>query len=418
MMLRIKKRDTIFYLYCVIVFCLTCYAVNAWFGTSVWYLALVAGIVTPLIISPQFFNTKTFVLFILYFIVVMMNYLSGDELYVSYRIKYIIQETASLFITITMTYYVLKNQRYYLAYFILVIVSVILVWNAIATQIADIAQPGIVRLANSELIMGESAASFMSLYAMGMTDYIMPHSAPILIPLAVMLIKDRSNKKNTRIVGGLLLYSLLALVFFSGATGPMLVAIIVTIMSFVVGKNGLKNNIQKLVIIFIISLPFIMNDTLMINLLDFLNDTLGTESYFHGKILAFQDQIRYGESTGDVAERGDLYSKSLMTFLTHPILGAQHGAGGHSVMLDWLAALGLVGFVPFVLMLFHSIKFSLRYIGRNSRIYYMIGIIGAFLMLLTKGVSLWYMWFFLITVLPLGVIVIDKGLNNISKYSR
>ena len=408
-----KTGDAVTYLYCLIVFCLSFNAVNAWFGTGPFYIALVLGVIIPFGIFHSFFSSKVFYLLIIYTIFVLLNYYSGDTLYS--KIKFIIQDIACLYISLSLFYYVLMKKRYRFFMYLLFTLTAAVVWTALATQAADMIQPGIVRFVHGELQTGEDSSQFRSLYATGMSEYTLPHAIPILIPIVFLYLKKGTLQVWDRLLGFFVLYCLLALTFFSGASGPMLAVILVTIMSIIVNNNGLRSNYTRLIIVGLISLPFLLSDSLMLGLLDTLSNLLGDESYFQAKISHFQDTIIYGESQGDIAERGDLYSNSFEAFFNNVLIGAQVGMGGHSVMIDRLASLGIIGFLPFAFLLILPIKCAYEHISDNNRIYYVIGVFGALFMLITKGVSLWYMWFFLFTVLPLGIIIVDKGFKNVFK---
>lgn len=409
-----KKGSSKFqYLYCLIIFLLSMYAINTWFGTGVWYMALALGMIMPVFLCQSFYDSSWFYCWLSYLIFVVINYISGDVLFVNP--KFFIMNIAEMYIALSLIYYIITKKQYLLSYYILLIVLVVVVWTAVATQVIDSLQPGIVRLIQQETQNGTDSSSFRVFYAMGLSDYSLPHAAPVLIPLGVMCLKDSNLNVLIRLTGAILLYCLLALVFFSGATGPMMVAIIVTIMSLIVNPKGVRANITRLIIVIVIAMPFLMNDDLMLSLLDYLSDLVGTDSYFHSKIVNFQDSILMGEGQGDVAQRGDLYTKSLSAFVNNFLLGAQNGMGGHSVILDHLASLGIIGFLPFGLLLYYPFKFTFKYISSKNRMYYLIGVFGALFMLITKGISLWYMWFFMYAVLPMGVIVFDKGLDVVRK---
>jgi len=84
-------------------------------------------------------------------------------------------------------------------------------------------------------------------------------------------------------------------------------------------------------------------------------------SYFGDDSLFIQQRLEmlieyntYGSSSGDMAERRDLYNLSLNSFISNPIFGGMFSdkahVGGHSEILDYLGHSGLFGLVFLIIM--------------------------------------------------------------------
>lgn len=76
------------------------------------------------------------------------------------------------------------------------------------------------------------------------------------------------------------------------------------------------------------------------------------------------DFIKYNDDTGAALLRLSLYRKSIDAFLMYPITGIylltpDYTLSGHSAILDILGGSGLIGFVPFIMFLYYSLRISL-----------------------------------------------------------
>ena len=146
----------------------------------------------------------------------------------------------------------------------------------------------------------------------------------------------------------------------------------------------------------------------MLGLLEWIDNLMGNEGHFHGKVLTFQETITSNSATGDVAERQELYSKGLTGFLDNILIGSNDDIGGHSVLLNRLGALGLVGFIPYVGILIAQLKMVIRQLPSGYRVYFHLGTFAALIMLLTKAISSWETYFFWFAVLPFAIIYFSK----------
>ena len=394
------------YLYALMVFMVTFYGINFIFSPAIRYLFV---IVATFLHIQLFSRTKIFLVFLIYFLIVFMNFLLGDSFY--HDLKRVLLNNMYLLASLSITYYLFtyQNNTPGIMKGILVAVVLAIIWHTIATAFLDIASPGIVRTVNQQIKMGEMDESvFAHLYSIGMTNYMFPHAIPIMIsPLMLVIRSDRFVVKEKYIAIAILVCCLL-LVYFSGATGPLLVSIVIIVAAFVVSETSTSANFAKLVFLFILIIPFLLNDELMLGVLDWIDDLVGSESHFHSKVVAFQESIYYDEAAGDVGERQDLYLKDIELFFNNFLWGTQEDVGGHSVILLRMATLGIVGFLPLIGIIVLHVKYVKRYIDKKVKIYYYIGLVAAFIMLATKGVTTWEMIFFPVTVLPISLYLIQN----------
>lgn len=390
-------------LYLFVVFCMTFYAVYFWsFGPLLKYGAMVIGVFFPFFIDKKFFQSKEFVCFVLYFMLIYMNHLIGNENYSRTRLIYI--NSCSLFIALSMTHYLINVKNIVLFRRIVLTTIVVLVWTAIVTGIIDSTMPGIVRYAVQSINQDANVSEFAGLYRMGMSNYLLPHALPIMIPPFVMVLRTGNLSRIQSIICYAIIFALLALLYFSGATGPLLLGVFVLVLSFIARPGRMSSNIIKVVITVLLVVPFLMNDDLMLSLFNWLDDLVGNEGHFHSKIMAMQNGITMGEAQGDFAERGDLYQSGWESIIENPFFGSQKQVAGHSIIMSVFATMGIIGFVPFISMLIFHVQSVMKHIPDNVRVYYYIGLLAAFLMFAMKGIESWEIWFASMTFLPISIL--------------
>lgn len=106
------------------------------------------------------------------------------------------------------------------------------------------------------------------------------------------------------------------------------------------------------------------------------------------------------DANGTVSRRAEYQGDSLEAFLDNPFIGVQYEGGGHSTFLSRLAALGFFGFVPFLGLLLTQALRWFRRVPSSRRIYYLISMLGVFILLFTKNVFGREGWLFFSVLLP------------------
>ena len=100
---------------------------------------------------------------------------------------------------------------------------------------------------------------------------------------------------------------------------------------------------------------------------------------------------------------------TIAAIFDNPIIGAQEGMGHHSALLDRFASLGLVGFIPLICLLVLQTKYILRKLPSQIHIYYYVGLLAAFMMLISKNITGWGMWFFLFAAMPFLIVYFSNA---------
>lgn len=404
------------YLYIITVFFLTFNAVKYWPILGAITIASGFGLMLPFLICQSFFKTNQFKWLLVYSIVVVLNFMLGDKYFGNKNSLFL--GFVGFFVSMSMTYYVFKNKEYNLMRVIFYTLMIVLLWTTVATAYFDMTMPGVVRYAYGQQQLGTSEVTmFNPMFFWGMSSYALPHALPILIPAFILGLRNSSLTKKARVFSGMMAMCCLMLVYFSGATGPMLVSIMVLFMSLLFRKGRASSNIITLVVVMLILLPFILSEEYLLAALEWVDGLLGGEGYFHYKVVDFQESILYGAS-GDVEERQGLYGNSFEVLFENPLnllIGAQEGLGGHSALLDRFASLGLVGFVPLICLFVVQFKYAIRHLPSEYLSYYYLGLFAAFMMLASKNVSGWNMWFLLFTALPFCIYIFSDTEDSLTR---
>ena len=401
------------YLYLVVVFFLTMWGARFLIPGSL-PASEILGVLLSFTVCGAFLLTKQFFLLVFYSIVVFFNYYTGDAYLSDGRL--LLDNVVSMLVSLSLSFYVFRKHDDRLMQLIIYLVYFITIWTAIATFVIDLTYPEIVReiayIMNGKIV--DDWTGYIAFFKMGLSDYYSPHAIPILIPPLVLGIKNDELRKY-RFQLYFVLIACFFIMFLSGATGPLLIGIMVLVMSFVVSEGSNRNNIIRTTIAFLLFSPFIYSDVFFLGLLSWIDGLIGNGSIFHDKIDDFQRLLISGNFSGDIEMRNDLYSETIDGIKENILIGSDKAFGGHSALLDRFSSMGLVGIVPLFLIFFFQAKFVLRFISRKARIYYYLGIIAAILELTIKGVTCWSIWFYFFAVLPISVYLFEKKRQIIRK---
>lgn len=380
-----------------------------WFPRTHSLIPLVVGWLAGIFICTKFFESRSFLYFFLYSIVLFLNVMSGDQLFHS---------TFSVFMEITwvllpalITYGIINKGNDKIANATVIMILLMLIVNAVGSSFVEVVFPGSIRALFGESRVSGDATLQTYFFRYGLANYALPHAVPMIIPVLVMGLKSNIQKKQKL----LLIVSLIAcfvLVYLSGATGALITAIFAFLISLMTVK---RMGVGRLILFVVlgVGLVFVLgNDELMLAMLEGLDELVGRESYFHSKILDFETLVMYDESSGDIGAREDLYMSTIYAIIESPLIGVNYKTGGHSVLLDRWGCLGLVGFLPFILFIITEIKKAISYIKKDNKVYYLEGVLAAFMIFTIKAIDRWEMWLFLFTVLPLLTHYIGNSENE------
>lgn len=393
----------------IVLFCNICTLLNAWVPfTAINWLMVTIGFVAIVVFNPKILKSNHFAYLGLYSLIVLVNYLNGD-VYFS-NLPRVLRELVAIFFAYSLSCYALKsmNKPLIIRYFCISIIVVILI-AAIGSFLADSFFPGAIRYAQSLNKYGESDAFTEQMFRLGMTNYFLPHALPVLVPCFIAGIKH-SKSKVKRIIALISLSALLFIILLSGTTTPLILSIIILFISIFSKKGSVKDN---LVLIFIAAFLFgffsLISDYIAMfirNMAEMMGSE-GSNTANYQRLYELSDYLLYGDKGEDMSLRSELYDKTTQAFVANPLLGTDDAIGGHSALLDRLAALGIIGITPLVVFLFSTSLFFLKKLKRSYHFYYLLGVTSAIVMLISKNMANTEMWLCLLTFLPLLLMYYD-----------
>ena len=369
------------------------------------YLFWLIAAVLSFSYCKDFLKSITFTWLVVYFLVICLNRVSGDS-YFKEPAK-MINELVAFFIPASMAFYLFKRKDKTLVRYLLLFFGVFLVESAIVSFYVNSLFPDIIRIQSSAENVAENLTFLQPFIRMGMTDYILPHAMPVIIPGLVYV--TVSSKGSKRLIYALILVAAWMLSYVSGSFTALLLSTITLFLSFLVSKKNKRKTITRLVVASIFLVPLASSPSLQFSILDGVQQLIPDENIAYRKIADIEESIIYGDAEGGVGKRQEKYDQTFSVIQESPLIGTNEAKiGGHSAVLDRIAVLGLIGIIPYFLFIFYQLKYIIRYIGGAQRYYFYIGLFAALLMILSKNMSYWPLWFMLFTLLP-GLLWIKDG---------
>jgi len=358
------------------------------------FLGVLAVLIT--LLYPKVYLEKSIIWLMLYSIVILCNYLSGDEVF---SLSFALTEITFYFIPATLFLIYMRNNDIKNVRAITFVGILIIIFTSIFTFKNTIDNPGIVRrLAGAYTTEGYTY--ILEQYRKGIASYGMPHAFPFIVPPFIYVLKNKNFSFKLRMFALLMVMIGGLMVFYTESTGALVVLLFSIIMSLIIIESSLKKNIIRLALLGVIALLFLNTQTL-ISVLDFFGAETETMAYY-GKIEDARTMLETGRTVGQIAGRQELHNMSLTAFLNHPLLGTNTGSdiGGHAYFLDRAGLLGLVGFIPLFLFFYYQIKTTYENLSNSIQMYYLIGVVSCIILGFQKNMSGFEYWLYLFFLLP------------------
>lgn len=230
-----------------------------------------------------------------------------------------------------------------------------------------IAEPGLNRTFHSMKAEGLE----VPVYSYFTISYAMVHAVPILVIPLFFLYKSAESKLSKVLLIAAIV-SLYVTTILSNAATPMFMLLMYVLFVLIYNpEQPISRNAIK--IAGVLFLVFILYDSgLIISFLESLQAWVsGTMQ--DKRIDEVISYLETGETTGDMSAREGRYDISIDAFLSHPLSPEYNikNIGQHSYLLDHLAAMGLIAFIPFALLLVYQYRMPLKYLG-NEKGYYIM----------------------------------------------
>jgi hypothetical protein len=362
---------------------------------------LVISLFSFLLYPKQIFNKPLFFLG-LYSVVVLLNSLSGDQVFTLQRS---VLEILFLFST-SFIFLVFMRNAHYNELWVFIKVTLII---AIVLSVTSIPQLIINPLLVRSLTKIDELDIGYTIYRTWISDYAKAHVVIFIFPPLVYIVKGKF-KRIFKIASAVVILILFAYVAVSSATTPLILGTLGIVLSILINqKFSLKRNLFHLMLI---SLPllFLLNNSVLIYSL------VTIKPFFEGstnyeKIDLIITYMQYGSSEGGIEARENFHSVSWTSFNSNPFLGTNsiEGMGRHSFYLDRMAMFGVVGFIPLLLFF---VSFTVEVIKEltHTKIYYLVGVFVYLIMFSMKNIFSIEFLLYSLVLLPGLCLCIDKGI--------
>ena len=360
-----------------------------------------------LFIDGRYFRSIPFFLLMLYFLVVFLNYLTGDNYFSN--VLHVFEEIGNLLLPSAVFYYVMKTGNFKLLNALVIMFLLYVLYVTISSTIIEIVNPGIIRYTVVYAQMGEFETVDKYL-RQGLSSYMFPHALPIIIPPIVMGIKNKANTKLQKNLLIIMLAVTLYMIYLSSVAMALFLAFFILVASiFVKGSTRMKSIIPLLffgAVIFIV-VSIMISNGLLHNLSEIFSDTA-----FGSKFEDVERTYNSGVASGDINARANKYKITTEALSGHLLLGSNKPMGEHSSFYDRLGSLGIIGIIPYVWFLVMQIKITRSYIPKECKVYYFLGMVAAFTMLALKNTSNWHTWSIFLLFMPLMIILFYNPNNQ------
>lgn len=353
---------------------------------------------------------RGFSFFFVYVCVLLLNYVTGDNYYSSFAI--VICEVAMLYVSVSF-YDLAKVCNFKIQRLLLVTFVCGLVVTAVGTYLAEQLVPGILRMVQTEILNNNEAATLYAFHKMGMTNYALPHALPAILPIYILIIKEKNLSILIKLVNLIALVSSLCIVFYSGATTPVLLSFISLGVAIFTKVDKISKNIVRMLVLSFVILLLVFSKEYLAQFFQYVSEKIYLVGGNYSLVERFSELsefIQTGNTGDDLEGRMDHYNSTTSVINTNIFWGVNENSyGGHSAFLDKIATLGLVGIVPLIVFLAsQSIAVFCRLLPKY-RITYMECMCIAFMIILTK--NMFSREFCLITflIIPLSLSFLQKN---------
>ena len=211
-------------------------------------------------------------------------------------------------------------------------------------------------------------------------NYTLLHVYALLIPVVYYCcVKINGLYKYLCIV---LLVLLSYVVYKSSITASLIIGVVSLLLSISLSSKNIHRTVFFITVLFATFIVFYYSGV-------FVSILKGILPYFEGS--AVEEKIEdalfllsTGESGGSFAAREDLHQRSWDSFFSNILIGGGM-AGGHSSLIDRLATMGLLGFIPYFMIYYSIIKQWVKHFDRFGKRYYYLGVLSVVVMLYSKG---------------------------------
>ena len=349
-------------------------------------------------VLKKYFEGKALKWAFFYAFVVIINFLSGDGYFNSFG--NVCLEVAVVLYCILISRYLCVKKCKAFARNTVILTIVIIIITCLLTLRMIMIMPGVVREIVVILNRPGGETLVLDFYRAGVCEYPFPHALPILIPPLVLWVLTPSNQFY-RYIAILLLVLVFYFLFMCDVGTPLFVGVFVLVGSFMMSTQSFKKSLARVILLLLLGLPF-LSKNVVISTLSMIEDQIEEQVLIKKKVTDIRTSVQYGESEGAVDDRQTLYDKSIEGFSKNFIWGTndKQYIGGHSALLDRLSTLGILGALPFILLLYYHLKFIFDHLHDNVKSFFVMSIFAFVFMIAGKNMNGIYTWLFISIIAP------------------
>lgn len=247
----------------------------------------------------------------------------------------------------------------------------------------------------------------------GLPDYTLMHSYPLMLPGLCLAFRKGNLRNSIFFAATIVLFSFV--IMRTAVTTSIGISMAFIFFALLVSKESLNKTVFLLCLCIV--LFYVAYESGLV--LAFIEWVM---PYFEGtavmeKLIDIRNSINSGSVTGDTLEvRGDLHDLSKQSFYDNPLFGGDK-VGRHSQVLDILGSMGIIGFLPFIMIFISVLKLYITEINDRFDRVFLYSCFGiALVYLYSKGIFGATGWLFTYVMAPCLVVAVAN--SNFSKRVR
>lgn len=373
-----------------------------YYWTGLWFISLV-------FLKPNVFQDKLLILVIVYgliYVLFLFNTLWIDV--DDWNKQLIMRETYQIIVGLSILAYYRASKNFMGLAKLIKITMVFILITAIMSIVASIIEPEYARLiTGSSMFQTPDQIQYVEkISKYGGGDYGFAAAIICLFPILIYYYKFNTEllKVKTKyivIFMIILFFALIRMQIFAN----ILLATFLLIFCFL-GRKGQFQTRALVVFMFVVIL--IIPQKIYGDLCFELSTWFAEGSHLRYKFNDMARYLIYGTEYSGIGSRASRYSMLADSFFSSPFLGHYFSdqsykdllAGGHLYWMNKLTVFGLIGFIPFIFILYSIVRKTLHFFNKEYSFYYLMSVFSIGVLGLMKALSRNQLWYMLILILP------------------
>ena len=239
----------------------------------------------------------------------------------------------------------------------------------------------------------------------GLPGYSLMHAYTLFLPVLCYAAKiNKGWGKWLSIIG---LLGLCFVIYDTFVTTSLIIMVAIVFFTIVYSSKNpsLFVGIFLLLIMFVLLLYYV---GFFVALIDWVMPAFeGTA--VENKLIGLKSSMVQGQAAGGfMTTRQHLHSISWNSFFQNPLFGTSV-VGGHSSLVDRLGGMGLLGGLPFIMIIVSFVRRVVKlYKTKLAKAFFWVGIISGLVFLYMKGLWGCESWLMYMVLMPMGILVFEN----------